>query len=62
MDENLGPIAISIRRDKVPDQLGDFYHLQPTPSAPIPPKHFYRVIFRTSEVRGVEGGSRGVAM
>ena len=51
VDENLGPIAISIRREKVPDQLGNFYQLQPN-TVPPPPKNMYRVIFRTSEVSG----------
>ena len=40
-------MAISIRREKVPEELGDFYKL---PSGSAQPKHLYRVIFRTCEV------------
>ena len=51
-DENNGPIAVSLRREKVSDDLANYFDTPSTlvgQQAPLP-KHQYRVIVRTSEV------------
>lgn len=47
MDEELGPVAISIRREKVPHQEGH------TSSSLM--QHHYRIIIRTSELSTLRG-------
>lgn len=47
MDEELGPVAISIRREKVPYQEGQ--------SSNSLMQHHYRIIIRTSELSTLRG-------
>ena len=52
VDESSGPLAISLKRERVPDDITEFFDISmttATPQAP-PPKHQYRIIVRTSEV------------
>ena len=50
MDELLGPVAISVKREKVSDELPEFYGIPASVGPTGMPKHQYRVILRTSEV------------
>ena len=50
VDEKVGPVAVSLRREKVPDSLLDFY-MVPSNLATSLPRHQYRIIVRTSQVR-----------
>ena len=45
IDENVGPVAISLRRERIPDEISDFYDVNLTA-----PKYQHRVIMRTSQV------------
>ena len=54
MDELNGPLAISLKREKLVEDLAEFFDISTTMgggSQAPPPKHQYRVIVRTSEVR-----------
>jgi len=50
VDDNVGPVAISIRRERVVEQISNFYDTQSSSTVQSMPKHLYRVILRTSEV------------
>ncbi len=52
VDETLGPIAISLKRERVPYETCDFYNIHPTPgnNVTVLPKYKWRIIFRTSQV------------
>ena len=45
VDESIGPVAISLRRERIPDDIATFYGASLTA-----PKYQHRVIVRTSEV------------
>lgn len=49
IDESLGPVAVSVRREKVED-----------PKEKEGPQFNYRVVFRTSEVLGARGVCPGL--
>ncbi len=46
IDENIGPIAISLKRERIPDEVVEFYGIMGSA-----PKYQHRVIVRTSQVR-----------
>ncbi len=52
VDETLGPVAISLKRERVPPEVCDFYNIQPSMPNNITmvPKHQWRIIFRTGQV------------
>ena len=45
IDENIGPIAISLKRERIPDEVVEFYGIMGSA-----PKYQHRVIVRTSQV------------
>lgn len=45
VDENIGPVAISLKRERIPDEISEFYGASLTA-----PKYQHRVIMRTSQV------------
>ena len=45
IDENVGPIAISLKRERIPDEVVEFYGIMGSA-----PKYQHRVIVRTSQV------------
>eukprot|EP00058_Branchiostoma_floridae_P024712 XP_002610202.1 hypothetical protein BRAFLDRAFT_77024 [Branchiostoma floridae] len=49
VDENLGPIAISIRREKLPDHSGTGSSSNKDGGSPVPAQYMYRLIIRTSD-------------
>jgi len=49
MDENLGPVAVSIRRERI-ERQGDPNSASPLSTQPSHTYH-YRMLIRTSEVR-----------
>ncbi len=51
IDENLGPVAISLKREKVSDDLLGVYGTVANVGPVVSTKHQYRVLLRTSEVR-----------
>lgn len=50
MDENLGPVAVSIRRERI-ERQADPNSVSPLSTQPSHTYH-YRLLIRTSEVRG----------
>ena len=63
IDEGLGPVAISLKREKVSDGLPEFYGTPATVGPTGMPKNQYRIILRTSKVWCVRvswgGGGNG---
>ena len=45
VDENIGPVAISLKRERIPDEIAEFYGIMGSA-----PKYQHRVIVRTSQV------------
>ena len=45
VDENIGPVAISLKRERIPDEISEFYG-----ASVMVPKYQHRVIMRTSQV------------
>ncbi|XP_066281266.1 signal-induced proliferation-associated 1-like protein 2 isoform X4 [Branchiostoma lanceolatum] len=52
VDENLGPIAISVRREKLPDHSGSS---NKDGGSPVPAQYMYRLIIRTSDLVTLRG-------
>ncbi|XP_078675422.1 signal-induced proliferation-associated 1-like protein 2 isoform X3 [Branchiostoma floridae x Branchiostoma belcheri] len=55
VDENLGPIAISIRREKLPDHSGTSSSANKDGGSPVPAQYMYRLIIRTSDLVTLRG-------
>jgi len=55
IDEGLGPVAISLKREKVSDGLPEFYGTPATVGPTGMPKNQYRIILRTSKLVTLRG-------